>query len=305
VQFAYDTRGRLDTITRGNRIVDLDYDASGRVAQIKDPLQQSTGFEYDLADRVKKTILPDGRQILYTYDDNGNVTSVTPPSRPAHSFTHTPVDLAETYTPPQAGPSQDVSLYTYNLDRQLTRIDRPDAAAIELGYDTAGRLETLTTPSRQAVFGYNAATGLLSTVTALGVTLSYSFDGSLMTSETWSGTVSGTVGHTFDNDFHITSQSVSGAASITFGYDHDGLLTSAGSLTLTRDPQNGLLTGTTLLNTTEGFTYNGFREAETYSSTHQGSTLLAVQYTTRDPLGRIESMTETVLQDPNVAMEYT
>jgi YD repeat-containing protein len=185
VQFAYDTRGRLDTITRGTRVVDLDYDTSGRVAQIENPLQQTESFEYDLSDRLTKTTLPDGRQILYTYDDNGNVTSVTPPSRPAHSFTHTPVDLAETYTPPQVGPSQDVTLYTYNLDRQVTRIDRPDGAIINLGYDTAGRLETLTTPLRQVVFGYNAITGLLSTVTAPGATLSYGFDGGLMTSETW------------------------------------------------------------------------------------------------------------------------
>ena len=47
--------------------------------------------------------LPDGRQIRYSYDSAGNVTSITPPGRPAHAFTYTPVDLEEDYVPPDVG----------------------------------------------------------------------------------------------------------------------------------------------------------------------------------------------------------
>ena len=55
----------------------------------------------------------------------------------------------------------------------------------------------------------------------------------------------GTLSLGFDNNFRMTSQTVNGTA-LAFGYDLDGLLTGAGALTLTRDPQNGRLTGTTL-----------------------------------------------------------
>ena len=57
----------------------------------------------------------DGRRIPYTYDVHGNVTSITPPGRPAHTFIYTPVDLEETYNPPavpNGGANQ--TRYDYN-----------------------------------------------------------------------------------------------------------------------------------------------------------------------------------------------
>ena len=43
--------------------------------------------------------LPDGHEILYSYDANNNLTSITPPARPPHGFGYTPVNLEATYTP--------------------------------------------------------------------------------------------------------------------------------------------------------------------------------------------------------------
>ena len=62
----------------------------------------------------------------------------------------------------------------------------------------------------------------------------------------------------YDNNFRVTSRSINGANTINFGYDNDSLLTQAGALTLSRNPQNGLLTGTTLGNVTDSWTYNDF-----------------------------------------------
>ncbi|OIP99637.1 MAG: hypothetical protein AUK35_07185 [Zetaproteobacteria bacterium CG2_30_46_52] len=60
-----------------------------------------------------------------------------------------------------------------------------------------------------------------------------------------SGSVNGTVGVTYDANFRVVSRTV-GATPINYTYDADGLLTGAGALSLSRDAQNGLLTGTTL-----------------------------------------------------------
>jgi len=66
-------------------------------------------------------------------------------------------------------------------------------------------------------------------------------------------------------------------------------LTGAGALTLSRDVQNGLLTGTTLGGITTANSYNAFGELSAFSS----SAPFATSYT-RDKLGRITQKVETI-----------
>jgi RHS repeat-associated protein len=239
--------------------------------------------------------LPDTRQIGYLYDANGNVTSITPPGRPAHGFAYTPVDLEQSYDPPNVGLPTDTTQYTYNLDRQLTLVTRPDGQTLQLGYEpTGGRLSTLTLPGSQTIsYAYHPSTGNLASITAPASTLSYSYDGSLLTSTTWTGTVGGSVGRTYDNNFRITSQSVNGANTVTFGYDTDSLLTSAGTLSLSRSAQHGLITGTTLGAVTDSRSYNTFGELSQYTANASGSPVFSTTYT-RDKLGRITQKVETL-----------
>ena len=229
------------------------------------------------------------------HDANGNVTGITPPGKPLHEFAYTPVDLESNYNPPDAGFSPRNTQYAYNLDRQLTTVTRPDGQAIQLGYEpTGGRLSTLTLPgSLVTTYAYGATTGTLSSITAPGSTLSYTYDGSLLKQTTWSGTVAGSVSRNYDNNFRITSQSVNGANTISFGYDNDSLLTSAGSLTISRSAQNGLITGTTLATITDSRTYSTFGELSSYTANVSGTPVFSTTFT-RDKLGRITQKVETV-----------
>ena len=70
-------------------------------------------------------------------------------------------------------------------------------------------------------------------------------------------------------------------------------MTQAGSLTLSRNAQNGLLTGTTLGSVSDTQSYNGFGEVTDYSATANGAARLAVQYS-YDKLGRITQKVETI-----------
>src|SRR5205807_2398252 len=248
--------------------------------------------------------LPDTRTIGYAYDGNGNVTSITPPGRPAHAFAYTPVDLEQNYTPPDAGFTPRNTTYGYNLDRQLTLVTRPDGQTLSLGYDGGGRLSTLTLPGNLVTtYAYDATKGTLTSITTPNSTLSYTYDGSLLTSTIWAGTVSGSVGRTYDNNFRISSQSVDGANTVNFGYDNDSLLTSAGSLTITRSAQNGLISGTSLGAVTDTRSYSTFGELGRYTATANSATVLDVQYT-RDKLGRITQKVETV-QEVTDTFVYT
>jgi YD repeat-containing protein len=87
--------------------------------------------------------LPDGRAILYGYDATGNLTSLTPPGRLPHVFHYTSVDQTAEYIPPDVGAGTNNTVYTYNLDQDLTDIARPDGQVLHFNYDGAGRLSTL------------------------------------------------------------------------------------------------------------------------------------------------------------------
>src|SRR5512139_1819789 len=75
-----------------------------------------------------------------TYDPNGNLTLLMPPGRDAHLFSYTPVDLEEQYTPPDLPGAQTVTRYSYNRDKQLTQVQRPDGQLVTLGYNNGGKL---------------------------------------------------------------------------------------------------------------------------------------------------------------------
>ncbi|MBL8253480.1 MAG: RHS repeat protein, partial [Candidatus Competibacter sp.] len=259
---------------------------------VTDPLGRTVSYAYDAAGRVTTQTLPDGRQILYGYDAGGNLTSLTPPGRSAHVFAYTPVDLTQQYTPPAVDAGNPSTVYAYNADQQLTQVSRPDGQTVSFASDGAGRLNTLTTPSGAYDYSYNAA-GKLAGIAAPDGGLAYSYSGALLTQTAWTGAVAGAVGFAYDNDFRLTSVSVNGANPVAYQYDPDSLLTRAGDLTLSRDAQNGLLTGTVLGSVSDSLGYNGFGEVATYSAAHNGAALFATQYT-RDALGRITEKRETV-----------
>ena len=291
----YDAQGRLATITAGTgsdkRTATFSYGNDGNLQTVSDPSGQSSTLQYDAAGRIIQSTLPDGRGIAYTYDLNGNLTSLTPPGRSAHIFTYTSANLISQYSPPSLTGTGS-TLFAYNADRQLTLVTRPDNKTVGLAYDCC-RLSTVTLGRGVYTYRHDPTTGYLSGITAPdGGTLVYNLAGALLTNTTWSGTVTGAVGVTYDNDLRVTSLSVNGA-SVTFGYDDDSLLTQAGNLSLLRDPQGGLVTRIALGNVIDDLSYNGFAELTSSSVSYNTTPLVAEQYT-RDQLGRITRRVETI-----------
>ena len=108
-------------------------------------------LSYDPDGLVVEKRLPGERTIGFAYDENGNITGITPPGKPLHEFGYTPVDLLEGYNPPDlASVPNDETQYDYNLDRQLELITRPDGQTIDYIYDeTKGRLNAIELPGGQ------------------------------------------------------------------------------------------------------------------------------------------------------------
>jgi RHS repeat-associated protein len=302
--FGYDPDGRLSGITQGTRVNTIAYDPDGNVESVTDSANRTVAFAYDGAGRVTTQTLPDLRTIGLLYDSKGNVTSITPPGRPAHTFAYTPASLPLIYAPPNVTPplTDPRTRYQYNLSGQLIRIIRPDGQVLFLDYDLlTGDLITQVWPTGQRNFNYDQDTGNLELITFPGGSLTYGYDGSLLKTETWAGTIAGSVSRTYDNSFRVSRLSVNGANPIEFTYDNDDLLiatdndpsTGPDDLILTRSPQTGLLTGTTLGVVTDSYGYNSFGEVTSYTASISGNPIFSVTYT-RDALGRIEAKTEAI-----------
>ncbi|MDP1858404.1 MAG: RHS repeat-associated core domain-containing protein [Gemmatimonadaceae bacterium] len=294
VRYSFGSRGFLTAITQAGRATTYSYDSTGRLASTRDPLRRVERYAYDSVGRIKTQTLFDGRVIGYGYDANGNLISLTPPSRPAHAFAYRADDQVSTYSPPAAGLPVFATQYGYNADRQVTRVLRPDSLAVDIAYDTAGRVTSLTLPTGSLGVGYNAAGQLSSLGSPTGGSLALTYDGFLPKTSTWSGAVSGSVGVSYDSDFRVSSVTVNGATPIGASYDRDNLLTAAGSLTLSRDAGNGRLTGTSLGSATTSYAYDDSVGALLQlTAKHGATTLLDVAYA-RDSIERISALTETI-----------
>ena len=296
-EMVYDAQGRISETAQGTRQTTFGYHPqTGYLQSVTDALTQETLYERDALGRATRQTLPDGHFIDFGYDGKGNLTSLTPPQKPVHEMQYTPVDLIASYDPPAVtGSGTTSTTYGYNLDRQLESVLRPDAQAISRTYDpTTGELTTLTLPTGIATYTYDPTTRQLTGISGpYGVDLTYAYDGHLRTDVTWSGAISGTVHTDYDDDFRAASETVNGSGAVSFGYDDDGLMTSAGALTRTLDPATAQLTATAVGDVSDSYTYNAYGELETYDASYLGSSMLSTTYT-RDALGRISSKTETV-----------
>ena len=293
IVFTYDAHGRLITRSQGNSAMSQGYDALGYLGFSTDSMGNTTSFTNDPVGRHTKTMLPDNRQFLTGYDDNGNVTTITVPSQNVHAFGYSPVDLLSSYSPPSVGQGSWSTAYYYDLDGRRTSVVRPDGVTISYGYDAAGRRANLQTPQGAQSYAYSQTTGHLTSITtAAGETTTYSYDGFLRTGLAWSGLITGSIAFGFDNNFRMTSQVVNGS-SVSFGYDADGLLTQAGSMMVTRDPLNGRVIGSTLGAIKDAYTYDGNGLFASYTAQFSGSSLYA-ESVQRDLNGRITQKSETV-----------
>ena len=313
VIYEYDTFGRLknETLDSGTETRTLSYSYSatrGYLESVSDALGRSVGYEYDEVGRLTTYTLLNGRQVHYTYDDDGNRTSISPPGQPAHSFAFDKMGLLLEYTPPNTGTGAPKKTQIfYNADAQLANVVRPDGQVIDFDYDAAGRMSAQNLPGGQGEvrYTYDEITGMLKSIESPdGITEILDFYGLLPGNTTWTGQVSGTLSRSYDNNFRITQFDISGAPfTINFEYDDDNLVTGVGYqnpsnfVRLTRDPQHGLIMathfGSSPYKVEDTREYNAFGELADYTATCNGASCYTVHYN-RDPIGRIVERIETI-----------
>ncbi|MFN8541316.1 MAG: hypothetical protein U0232_28045 [Thermomicrobiales bacterium] len=96
-------------------------------------------------------MLPGGRTIAFTYDANGNLATLAPPSKPAHTFTYNDLNQIASYVLPTVPlvPAFTAS-FTYNLDHQPLLTTYPTGRTLGDNYYPRGVCRAST--SRRAIW---------------------------------------------------------------------------------------------------------------------------------------------------------
>ncbi|HET8936733.1 MAG TPA: hypothetical protein VFN67_24990 [Polyangiales bacterium] len=250
------------------RLVNFTHDVdSGYLASHSGPVTgQATAFTRDAVGRPISIVDPNNFVVMQSYDAQGNTTNVVPPDRPVHSLSYTSVNLLDQYSAPASsvGGVNDITDLDYNGDWQLKHVLLPDSRTLDIGYRSDGKVDHVTTPDGTTTFAYNATTGKLTGMTdPEGDTLVHVFDGKLLTASTWGGGVGhvqGTIAYTYDSSFRRATMLINGLTYANVGYDNDDLVTSIGTMTVTRSAATGDVAATAVGSATTSESTNAFGE---------------------------------------------
>jgi RHS repeat-associated protein len=304
VELTYDEDGRVATIKKSadgkSRVEVRGYGEDGWIASTKNPLGETVKYQWDLVGRPKTVTRSDNKTISWGFNNADNVMSLTTPANKTHRFDYdADTQLLTAAFAPTVSASQVNELavgqkvYEYGKDHELTKVSLSNGRSIEYAYAN-GLLKTQTLKDAKLTYGYSK--GQLSSVNRSdGVKVELSYDGALPTATTWSGTVTGSVKAAYDANLWLSSLTVNDASTVNYRYDDDGLVTSAscasGAMTMTRDPDTGMVTSTTLGKTDTAYAYTGFGELKTISTSILGTELFG-QSLERDELGRVTNVQE-------------
>ena len=313
MEYSYNSLGQLTRISNGYRFSTFTYDSRGRVHTITDPILRTETVYYDSVGRVTKQVLPNNKEINYGYDANGNLVSIQPPGKPLHLFEYDGINQNTLYSPPDTSGIYGSTRYIFDKDKRLTNILRSDSLNIALEYDTTGniygtvgKLSRISTPGGFVDYEYYPETGgqIGFIMTSDGLANDFLYDGFLPVetaamdfSDPDSVMMLGILTVEYDNNFRIITQALNYADEISYTYDNDGLLTSAGELTINNSTTNGMLTGASLNQITDSYDYNNFGEVTNYNVTIGTDTLYNLSFVL-DSLGRITGKTE-IVNDPS------
>jgi len=282
----YDARGRLTSTSANTRATTFAYNAHGFLESITDPEDHTTTYSYDAIGRMTAINRPDSTTVGFTYDQNGNMSLITNPSDINHGFGYNTVNLKNSYRTPLS----DSYSYVYDKDRRLIRTNFPSGSQINNIYNKT-RLVQIQTPEGNIDLSYLCGTKLGS-ITNGTDTITYEYDGKLVTSETLTGTLNQSLVYSYNDDFNVQDVTYAGKSHI-YTYDNDGLLSGAGNFTIARNSGNGLPEAVTDGSLSLTRSFNGYGEINDQRFSISGTTLTSCNLT-RDNAGRITARAETV-----------
>jgi RHS repeat-associated protein len=152
ISYDYDELNRLTKIIDRNlNETVFNYNCVNLISKTNGNNETTDYVEYDGNNRLKRKNFPDSTSVIYTYDPNGNVSTM--------------VDELGTTT------------YSYDELDRLTEVQDPYGKTVSYGYDTSVHKTTLTYPdNKPVVYEYDNMSRLWKVTDWLGFTTTYSYD---------------------------------------------------------------------------------------------------------------------------------
>ncbi len=200
MDYAYDLNNRLDTVTNGGFLSNLNIDSVGNLTNVVDPELASTTHSYDALNRLEQTIdaltgvidfgyddhdnltslaAVNGATTTYVYDDLDNLTQEVSPDRGTTTYTYDEAGNRKTQTDARS----KLTSYTYDALNRLALVTFDDLSTIAYEYDVGtnakGRLNKITDSSGTTTWtfdNFGAVTQKVQTVGAVALTTAYGYD---------------------------------------------------------------------------------------------------------------------------------
>jgi RHS repeat-associated protein len=287
IDSTYFPNGKPKSVSRGSRETSFTYDVNGYLDSITTPQGRTTSFSKDASGRITRIDRPDGNSVTFSYDEDGSMLMLTNPENVDHEFDYNKVDKRSAYYTPLSGSYG----YEYDTERKLTRITFPSGQQINNIYDK-GRISRIKTPKSTIDYTYAPCGSKVASVSRGGNSASYTYDGKLVTSKELQGVLNTELSFTYNNDFRLTEMSYAGATE-SYSYDRDGLLTSAGDFSVTRNSENGLPEAISDSSYSQSRSFNGYGEISHRETAVAGYSLYSSDIT-RNKNGKITQKTVTL-----------
>jgi RHS repeat-associated protein len=193
--YAYDTRGRLQTLSRGTSTAALErmeysYDPTSgkKSSEVVSAFEngawvgkKSETYTYTSTGELASVVHPDTTRMLYAYLPDGALASTqdenhtTPNTRYTYEAANRLASVTQTL--PAAPGGQIVTRYAYDLQGNLTSVTDPNGNVTTYTFDDFGRMRRQVSPvSGTTTYGYDFAGNVLTTVDANGATITRAYD---------------------------------------------------------------------------------------------------------------------------------
>ncbi len=290
---AYDAEGRLSQVARGALVQDFAYAPNGRLASVTTPSGAPTSFGYNAAGQLTSMTLPGGAALAVGYDAAGHLTRLEAPGGRVHTLEVDATGGLAKHVAPGGGQT----LLSRDADGRVREVTLPSARKTQLAYDSAGRLSTVTSPEATTRLTYD---GIHSSATQATWTpssgsaqsLTWGFDGALVTRLTFAGAANGTYDFDYAN-LQPTGLRLDNGPVTTIARDADGQEIGRGPFTFTRNGPLGAISqvDTNGMAATVGFDALGRVQSRALTVGGTQKYSLALTY---EASGRVASRTESV-----------
>lgn len=294
--YSYNTKGQLASIQSQDRVETFLYNDRHELTSRTNALGERESYEYDLLGRVTKKTYPDGTSNSYGYDAAGNLTSFTTPNGFVHNYTFNGVNHKSSYKNALAKSTR----YIYNAERNITQIIMPSAKSVVYDYDK-GRLLKITTPDEDTDYTYTCKN--LASISNADTTLSYEYDGTLLTKIVNTGSLNSEISMQYNNDLLMKTLTYAGVSDAIV-YDSDGLIKTFGDFTVSLNSQNAWVdeVNSPIIRIVQN--HNLYGEIDTKNYIVNAKTAYAYNVINRDETGKITKLIESI-KDVNITWEYT